>query len=210
MSEFNEKNNEIFDNGSGSEAIKRINGQKVVASMLEYVEILVFALAFVVIFFTFCIRLCAVSGDSMNQTLIDKEKLLVSNVFYEPECGDIIVFHQTGTLNEPIVKRVIAVGGETIDIDFDTWTITITDDNNNVLRVIANEEYIFLDETRSPLRSNQKYPLRVPEGHLFVMGDNRNISLDSRNVDIGCVDQRRVLGKVIFRITPLNKIGAID
>jgi signal peptidase I len=210
MPKYNENNSDLIENAEDLIAKKNNARRDIVAWLLEYVEILVFSLAFVVVLFTFFVRLCAVKGDSMNQTLLDKERLIVSNILYEPEYGDIIVFHQTGALNEPVVKRVIAVGGETIDIDFDTWTITVTDDNNNIIRIIENEEYIYLDPQQIPLRSNQTYPLRIPEGHLFVMGDNRNISLDSRNLDIGCVDQRRVLGKVIFRISPINKIGTVD
>ena len=137
MSEFNNSN--IVDTKN-----QKSNSQGLVASLLEYFEILVFSLAFVVLLFTFCVRLCQVSGDSMMKTLVDGEKLLVSNVFYEPECEDIIVFHQTGYLNEPVVKRVIAVGGEKIQIDFDTWTVTVTDKNGK--ERVLEEDYIFLDD----------------------------------------------------------------
>ncbi len=193
---------------------KKPLGNRIVISMLEYVEILVFSLVSVVLLFTFGIRLCEVSGDSMNKTLIDKEKLLVSNVLYEPKCGDIIVFHQTGYLNEPVVKRVIAVGGESIYIDFETMEVKITDKDGNS-RVLS-EDYAFYDPNE---RIKKKYmahptdhlfPLEVPEGYLFVMGDNRYNSLDSRFSEVSLVDERRVLGKVIFRITPFSKIGTVE
>ena len=152
-------------------------------------------------------RLCVVKGDSMNPTLINNEKLLVTNIFYEPEYGDIIVFHQTGAAyNEPMVKRVIAVGGETVDIDFSTWTITIT--NKNGLSRVIDEPYVQFEGP--PLTSNMDYPLYVPEGYVFVMGDNRFNSADSRLSVIGLVDERRILGKAILRITPLDKFGTIN
>lgn len=183
--------------------------RSIVASLLDYVEVVVFSIAFVIILFTFFVRLATVSGSSMDNTLKNGEQLIVSNIFYEPEAGDIIVFHQTGgILNEPIVKRVIAVGGETIDIDFETWTVTVTDKNGNTRTV--DEPYMYLDPNRYPATSVHDYPLEVPEGKLFVMGDNRNVSNDSRYSEIGLVDERRVLGKAIFRITPFDKFGPID
>ena len=210
MSDFYEKTKKTSHS-------KKSESPNIVASMLEYVEILVFSLAFVVLIFTFCIRLCGVSGGSMRTTLHNGEKLLVSNMFYEPECEDIIVFHQTGMyLNEPVVKRVIAVGGEKVHIDFNTWTVTITDKDGN--QRVLEEDYIFLDD--DPIVKSAYYmhptdydfsePIVIPEGHLFVMGDNRYNSLDSRFHDVGLVDERRILGKVIFRITPFDKFGTVN
>ena len=150
----------------------------------------------------------------MNKTLIDNEKLLVSNVFYKPKCGDIIVFHQTGYLNEPVVKRVIAVGGETIYIDFDTMEVTVTDKNGN--KRVLSEKYAFYDSDERLKRkymahpTDHLFPLDVPEGYLFVMGDNRYNSLDSRYSEVSLVDERRVLGKVIFRLTPFDKMGTVE
>ena len=208
MSEYNNSNT------VNTEQPKK-DSHGLVSSLLEYFEIFVFSLAFVVLLFTFCVRLCQVSGDSMQKTLIDGEKLLVSNVFYEPECGDIIVFHQTGMyLNEPVVKRVIAVGGEKIQIDFDAWTVTVTDKQGN--ERVLKEDYVFFDSMRKAAydvhRSDYDFsePMTIPEGYIFVMGDNRYNSLDSRYDDIGLVDERRVLGKVICRLTPFDKMGAVE
>lgn len=178
------------------------------SSLFDYIEIFVFAICAVILIFSFAIRLCKVKGPSMENTLIANEMLVVSNFCYTPERGDIIVFHQTGTLNEPIVKRIIATEGETVNIDFDTWTVEITDTNGNTF--VLDEPYMHLDGGVATLTSSHTYPYTVPEGCLFVMGDNRNHSTDSRGNTIGMVDERRVLGKVVFRITPIDKIGTVD
>ena len=113
-----------------------------------------------------------------------------------------------GSLNEAVVKRVIATGGETIDIDFKTWTVTITDKNGDVF--VLDEPYMNLDNSYPLLTSELEFPYLVPEGQLFVMGDNRNRSADSRGSRIGLVDERRVLGRVICRIAPIDKFGAVE
>lgn len=213
MSEYNENNIQKDIENNNTET-SEINIQpkpqnSFVASLLEYVEIMVFSIIAVILIFTFFFRLCTVSGSSMENTLEDGEHLLVSNLFYTPKSEDIIVFHQTGgILNEPVVKRVIAVGGEKVDIDFETWTVTVTDKDGN--QRVLDETYIKLDPEKFAPPSYLDYPVEVPEGKLFVMGDNRNASTDSRYSEIGFVDQRRILGKVILRITPFEKFGAVD
>ena len=143
----------------------------------------------------------------MKNTLLDGEALIVSDLFYEPSREDIIVFHQTGNLNEPVVKRVIATAGETVQIEhfYQTMVITITDADGNT--TILQEEYMKYDGI--PLYS-QEMTVTVPEGYLFVLGDNRNDSKDSRHQDIGLVDERRVLGKVLFRVSPFSRFGAVE
>jgi len=142
----------------------------------------------------------------MENTLYGNETLIVSDLFYTPKSGDIIVFHQTGALNEPVVKRVIATEGETVQLSYTATSmkVTVTDENGTE---VLTEEYIKYEGY--PLYS---YPQSyvVPEGHLFVMGDNRNASKDSRHPDIGFVDSRRVLGRVLLRTTPLSRFGAVE
>lgn len=175
--------------------------------LVDYIEIFVFAVCSVILLFSFAFRLCTVDGSSMENTLFEGETLVVSDLFYDPQAGDIIVFHQTGALNEPVVKRVIATGGETVSIayTYDTMTVTVIATDGTVR--VLEEEYI----------KYEGYPLytrpsttTVPKGQLFVMGDNRNESKDSRHPDIGLVDERRILGKVILRVSPLSRFGTVN
>lgn len=175
-------------------------------SVIENLEVIVMAACAVILIFTLGVRVCAVNGTSMYDTLNHEDKLLVSNLFYTPERGDIIVFHMTGEdrFNEPLVKRVIATGGEWLDINFETWEVRIADNPEMENAVTIDEPYIYLGE---PARFyNISFPLQVPEGHLFVMGDNRHGSADSRSSMCGFVDERRVMGKVVCRIYPFTKI----
>ena len=180
----------------------------------DYFELFIFSACAVLILFSFVTRLCRVDGPSMLNTLHDSEMLLVSDVLYTPDNGDVIVFHQTGNdpgdLNEPIVKRVIATEGEWIHIvkNTNSLTVTIYDENKENPRVL--EESYANYEKGSGMYSYPAEPIQVPEGCVFVMGDNRGNSLDSRSSSIGFVDERRILGKVLFRLTPFDKMGAID
>lgn len=179
---------------------------------VDYMEILIFSIAFVMLLFSFLFRICSVQGESMENTLYEGEKLIVSDLFYTPESGDIIVFHQTGSgffaLNEPVVKRVIATEGETVRLDYfyDTMKVTVTHTDGS--STVLDEPYMKY-EGRNRFSGSHTYT--VPEGHIFVLGDNRNNSSDSRYTGvIGMVDTRRVLGKVLFRATPVSRIGTVE
>ena len=185
------------------------------SELFDYAEMFVFAAMAVLLVFTFGLRLCTVSGSSMVQTLYDREQLLVSNVGYRPEQGDILIFHQTSEVyekfNEPIVKRVIATEGQWVDIDRATCTVTVYDENFENPQVLDESAYRYLDSGEWEIGLAMSFPVQVPEGHLFVMGDNRNNSSDSSTSEvIGFVDTRRVLGRVICRLTPIQKFGPIE
>ena len=187
--------------------------QSPISVIIDYVEIFAVSLALVIFVFSSFVRICKVVGPSMENTLYQGEKLIVSSAGYTPQREDIIVFHQTGTLNEPVVKRVIATEGETVTIDFNDKTtymsVTITDKDGNTF-VLDEKDYMNLDSSFVRSEMDFEMPYTVPEGCLFVMGDNRNHSTDSRSTIIGPVDERRILGKVILRIAPFDKFGKVD
>ena len=161
-------------------------------NLFDWVQCLVSALVIGILAFMFIGRMIGVSGSSMYPTLHDTDKLIISNLFYEPEVGDIIVLQTDSFSADPIVKRVIATEGQTVDIDF----------TNGVVYV----DGIALDEpyTYTPTNDRQDFAgeVTVPEGCIFVMGDNRNGSTDSRTKEIGMVDKRCVIGKAYMIIIP--------
>lgn len=168
-------------------------------ALLEQLDLFVIIFALLVIATSCLFRVCTVDGDSMKDTLHNKDSLIVSDLFYTPQRGDIVVFHQTGQkisdYNEPIVKRVIAVAGDTVKIRHlrDTMIVTVTDKDGN--SKVLKEDYIRYDYA-----SYKDMEVYVTEGTVFVMGDNRSHSADSRAANIGLVDTRRILGKVVLRI----------
>lgn len=176
--------------------------------ILDYVEMFILAILAVLVIFTFAFRLCQVQGGSMQNTLQNGEMVITTNILYTPKQGDIIVFHQTSqTLNEPIIKRVIATEGQTVKIDFsESNEMTIWVDG-----VKYEDKYAFLDPLRKHIYPQHNFNSEtlifeavVPEGHVFVLGDNRDNSNDSRSSEIGFVDTHRILGKAIFRTKPFT------
>jgi signal peptidase I len=163
--------------------------------LYEWTQALVASVLTVVLIFTFVVRLIGVDGHSMVPTLQDGDRLLVLNsvLYHDYKYGDIVILRKTGVFdNEPIVKRVIATGGQTVDIDFSIGAVYVDG-------VQLEEDYIneltFTEEGTT-------FPLTVPEGSIFVMGDNRNRSSDSRDSRLGTVDTRYVIGKAVFLAFP--------
>ena len=167
---------------------------------IEWFESIVFALTVLVLVFTFVVRVAAVNGISMENTLQPGARLLLQSVGYTPQRGDVVVTDDLIDYGKPLVKRVIALGGDVVDIDFQAGAVPV---NGETLEEPYIRELTLLDE-------GQTFPLTVPQGKLFLMGDNRCQSKDSRSPEIGCIDERDILGKAILRIFPLQKIGVIQ
>ena len=162
--------------------------------LYEWAQALVCSVLAVVLLFTFVIRLIGVDGHSMVPTLQDGDRLLVLNAMLDNdyEYGDIVVLRKDTFLEEPIVKRVIATEGQTVDIDFVSGAVYVDGE-------LLEEDYI---NEPTYVEEGTEFPLTVPEGSIFVMGDNRNHSSDSRSSDLGTVDTRYVIGKAVFLLFP--------
>lgn len=172
--------------------------------LYSWLQPVLFALTVLVLVSTFVGRLIGVDGDSMFPTLHDRDMLILQSVGYTPRNGDVVVLtpksFRGGT---PIVKRVIATGGQTVSIDYDTGSVYVDG--------TALEEP-YLGEPMEPPMADQfwaEYPVTVPQGHVFVLGDNRNHSSDSRVPDIGMVNQRCVLGRAVWILMPFQDFGRI-
>ena len=153
--------------------------------------------AVLVVFLVFALmfRAVGVDGDSMNPTLNDRDWVAVAGSVTEFERGDIVIINQPWRRNVPIIKRVIATGGDTINIDFEKREVYVNG-------IKLDEPYI---SEPTYLSYDIEFPLTVDEGKLFVMGDNRNDSIDSRSSQIGLIDERYVLGKALIRIYPFDE-----
>ena len=158
---------------------------------------LVYILAAILIVFTFFVRMSRVEGSSMNPTLVNHDRmLLLSSIWYtSPERGDIVVVRIPEFSEDPIVKRVIAVEGDTVNIDFESGSVFVNGE-------LQTEPYIKELTHRDFAENGITFPVTVEKGHIFLMGDNRNDSYDSRYAAIGQVDQRCILGKAFFLFYP--------
>ena len=150
---------------------KNPSGAKSRAEVYDWIQCIIFALVFCVLLFVFAVRMVNVVGHSMVPTLME----------------------------EPIVKRIIATEGQTVDIDFDDGVVYV--DGKALDEPYVNE----------PVhdRENFEGKITVPEGCVFVMGDNRNASTDSRDARLGCVDTRYIMGRVYFTLFPVKNIGVV-
>ena len=166
--------------------------------ILEWLESIVFAMVVAIFLFTFVVRLAAVEGHSMEPTLYGKDRLIIRTINYTPEIGDIVVVEIPG--EDPLIKRVIATEGQEVDIDFEEG--------------IVYRDGTALDEpyTLEPTYREEdvRFPVTVPEDCVFVMGDNRNHSTDSRDSMVGMVPEKYVIGEAVFRFMPFDSAGFLN
>ena len=179
--------------GDGKIKIKLHNGV-VASTIFDWLGSLFTALVVVLIVMTFGFRIIDVDGRSMEPTLIDSDKVIITNLFYTPHQGDIIIISHAEQYEKPLVKRVIATAGQELNIDFE---------NNEVYvdGVKLDEPYIQGVTVQGDVPAEKLNGI-VPEGKVFVMGDNRSISLDSRYQQIGFIDEDLIIGKAQLDIIP--------
>lgn len=189
-----------FSDGNSAKATEIKGYFDIKCELFDWAEALVTALSLIVLVFALVVRLIGVVGSSMYPTLNEGDQLIISNLFYEhPKQNDIVVLTKENFMEEPIIKRIIAVEGQTIDINFHTHEVSVDG-------VILDEPYIAELTERA---EGMVFPQKVPEGCVFVMGDNRNNSTDSRDLRIGMVDNRYILGRVLLRVYPFSKFGNV-
>ena len=164
------------------------------ATLYDILEVLVVSLTCITVFFTFLFRVVGVEGASMMDTLYEGDRLILCPVLTSPERGDIVVINRYA--DDPLIKRVIGVQGDTIEIDEDQNKVRLNGE-------LLDESYV-----RYPTPAyDMSGAVTVPEGYVFVMGDHRNDSHDSRSEDIGLVSVNDIVGQAVFRIWPLQRIG---
>ena len=168
----------------------------------DWLQMLTFVLVAVVMVFTFFGMVNSVVGSSMYPTLHDKDIMLAYRLGYTPSQGDVVVIRKESFMEEAIVKRVIATGGQTVDIDYDTGTVYVDG-------APLDEPYIREEMYLPYVSTMQQTHWVVPEGSIFVMGDNRNASTDSRDDRLGTIDEDYVLGKVVLGLWPLSRVGTM-
>ena len=176
------------------------------SDLFEWLQLLMGCVLAAVVLFNYFARLTRVDGDSMNNTLRDGEMMLIWSLGYQPQQGDIVVLNKTDQVTDQllhsraIVKRVIATGGQIVDIDYMTGTVYVDG-------VALDEPYIKEEMYLPGAPTMQNTHWEIPEGSIFVMGDNRNASTDSRHEMVGPIDQDYILGKVVFALWPMEKFG---
>ena len=203
---MNDKNDNVFDNDNNTgksdvpEFVMAKEQKQKGAELFDWAQALVTAIIFIVLVFIFVGRIIGVVGSSMVPTLHEGDRVVLQTIFYSPKAGDIVVLTKESFGDEPIVKRVIATEGQTVDINFETGEVWVDGE-------LQEESYINEATYR---QGDVEFPITVDEGCIFVMGDNRNKSTDSRFSSVGMIDERCVLGRGILRVYPFSSIGVIN
>jgi signal peptidase I len=197
-------------------AVKAEN-TSILDDVTEIVESILLSVFVVLLVFTYLFRLSDVSGPSMEPTLVEKDRVVISPLFYTPEQNDIIIV-DSSKLDKLIVKRVVALEGQSVDIDFEKGIVSVDGEPLDEQLYIVGEngekpelkaDHFVNTLTTYDMGAFESYPVTVPQGCVFVLGDNRNRSKDSKHIELGFVPEEEIVGKVIFRISPLSKFGTV-
>lgn len=190
---LNKNENNIIDESERERIILDNSHSKKTVFIFDLFKTIMYPLAFIAFFLCFVLRPVTVDGNSMNDTLFDGDKILLTNMFYTPQSGDIVVVAHGGNLQKRIIKRVIATEGQSIKIDYSTGDVYVDG-------IIIDEPYI-KGTTTKPVTAYE-IPEVIPNGMVFVMGDNRPISADSRSSNVGLIPANDIIGKANFIIFP--------
>lgn len=179
---------------------KKLTKSQIIEEVFDWIESIIYSILVAIFIFTFILRTATVNGESMVPTLQHADKIIVSDLFYTPKVHDIVIVKKNEALKEDIVKRVIATEGQEVNIDFELGKVYV----NGI------EQYEpFINDITMLDEGGHIYPVVVPDGCYFVMGDNRNNSRDSRDADVGFVSKDDILGRAIFRIWPFKTFGLL-
>ena len=184
--------------------------------IISFIELIIITLFLMTMIFTYVLRIATVNGDSMKNTLISGDRLITTAFCNSPEQGDIVIIYAGDAvtldknrnleinkgLRKTLVKRVIAVEGQTVDIDFERGSVYVDS-------VMLDESYITGLTHMDEGAFTGQYPVTVPRGYVFVLGDNRQVSKDSRSSELGFVAVKNITGKVLMRISPLETFGFV-
>ena len=185
-----------MEENKGQKQPKLTKEQSFKLDLYFWLQALVMALVSLILVFTFVGRIIGVDGQSMVPTLHHRDMLLLQSVGYTPEQGDVVVLtKEFATVTQPIVKRVIATGGQTVDIDYATGIVTVDG-------VALDEPYI---SEKALGECDMEFPYQVPENCYFMMGDHRETSIDSRSSVIGCIAEDQMVGRIFCKFWPLSE-----
>jgi len=189
--------------------------KRAAAEILDWFDTVVTSIVAIIVIFALVTRLSTVDGGSMNPTLNDQERLMITDFCYEPAYNDIVVVwtdnlynELTGEMGEAIVKRVVGLPGDTIRVDTEEGAVYRNGEKletEEIDGIIYEDGHMIQDYTTEPYSME----VTVPEGRVFVMGDNRNNSVDSRDGRVGLVDMNYIIGKAYLRVAPFERFGGL-
>lgn len=202
---------------SGNDKKDNNSKRRAAAEVFDWFDTVITSIVAVIVIFSLFTRLSTVDGDSMKPTLWDKERLMITDFLYAPEHNDIVVLwnenlfnEDTGRYGKAIVKRVVGVPGDTIELDISTGSVYR---NGEKLSQEIKDGLLYEDghaiNDYTTLKWDMPSSVTVPEGHIFVMGDNRNNSIDSRDNRVGLVDMNNIVGKAYLRVAPFDRFGGL-